>query len=76
MIDETMKTLPLETLAAFDNDTLRARIFYEKYALRNSDNIPVETHPRQMWKRLARELAQIERPDVQETSGRKTFSGF
>ena len=66
MIDETMKTLPPETLAAFDNDNLRARIFYEKYALRNLENIPVETRPRQMWERLTRELAQIETPDVRD----------
>jgi ribonucleoside-diphosphate reductase alpha chain len=65
-IDETMKTLPPETLAAFNNDSLRARIFYEKYALRNTANIPVEIHPRQMWMRLARELAQIETPDVRD----------
>ena len=61
-----MKTLPSETLAAFDNDCLRARIFYEKYALRNPENIPVETHPRQMWDRLAREIAQIETPDARD----------
>lgn len=66
VIDETMKTLPLETLAAFDNDSLRARVFYEKYALRSGENNPVETHPRQMWQRLARELAQIETPDVRD----------
>ncbi len=66
VIDETMKTLPLETLAAFDNDSLRARVFYEKYALRSSENIPAETHPRQMWQRLTRELAQIETPDVRD----------
>lgn len=66
VIDETMKTLPPETLAAFDNDSLRARIFYEKYALRTDENIPVETHPSQMWERVAKELAQIETPDVRE----------
>jgi ribonucleoside-diphosphate reductase alpha chain len=66
VIDETMKTLPSETLAAFDNDNLRVRIFYEKYALRSSENIPAETDPRQMWKRLARELALLETPDVRE----------
>ena len=66
VIDETMKTLPPETLAAFNNDNLRARIFYEKYALRNPENIPVEIHPRQMWQRLARELAQIETPNVRD----------
>jgi ribonucleoside-diphosphate reductase alpha chain len=66
VIDEPMKSLPPETLAAFDNDILRARIFYEKYAQRNSENIPLETRPRQMWERLARELAQIETPDVRD----------
>src|SRR5688572_5001085 len=70
VIDETMKTLPPETLAAFDNDSLRARIFYEKYALRNLENISVETHPHQMWERLARELAQIETPDVRDEWGK------
>ena len=76
VIDETMKTLPPETLAAFDNDSLRARVFYEKYALRSSENIPVETHPRQMWQRLARELAQIEMPDVRERVGEKLSLAF
>ena len=66
MIDETMKTLPSETLAVFNNDRLRARIFYEKYALRNLKNISVETQPRQMWERLARELARVETSDVRD----------
>src|SRR5262249_12497980 len=58
--------LPPETLAAFDNDSLRARIFYEKYALRNSDNEPVEFCPEQMWTRLTRELASVERPEKRD----------
>ncbi len=55
-----MTSLPPETLAAFDNDSLRARIFYEKYALRDSEKEPVETKPGQMWRRLAQELASVE----------------
>ena len=55
-----------DTLAAFDNDSLRARIFYEKYALRNSENEPVEALPDQMWKRLAGALASIETPERRE----------
>src|SRR5215475_8051256 len=51
-----------ETLGAFDNDSLRARIFYEKYALRNSDNEPVESYPEQMWNRLKQDLASAESP--------------
>src|SRR5206468_12029087 len=61
-----MRTLPSETLAAFDNDPLRARIFYEKYALRNSENGPVEKLPEQMWTRLAGALASVERPEKRE----------
>ena len=58
--------LSSETLAAFDNDSLRARIFYEKYALRNTENEPVETMPGQMWKRLAWGLASVEEPEKRE----------
>jgi len=61
-----MRTLPSETLAAFDNDPLRARIFYEKYALRNGENEPVERLPEQMWTRLAATLASVERPETRE----------
>lgn len=61
-----MTSLPPETLAVFENDPLRARIFYEKYALRNGNNEPVETMPEQMWKRLAQALASVERPERRE----------
>jgi ribonucleoside-diphosphate reductase alpha chain len=61
-----MSTVPSETHAAFDNDPLRARIFYEKYALRNGENEPVERLPKQMWKRLAGALASVERPEKRE----------
>ena len=66
MSDNRVTSLPTETLAAFHNDSLRARIFYEKYALRNSDNEPVETNPGHMWKRLARVIASVERPETRE----------
>ena len=61
-----MTLLPPETLAAFENDSLRARIFFEKYALRNSENGPVEKLPEQMWKRLAAALASVERPEQRQ----------
>jgi ribonucleoside-diphosphate reductase alpha chain len=61
-----MSTPPSETLAAFDNDPLRARIFYEKYALRNGENEPLETIPEQTWRRLARVLASAESPEKRE----------
>jgi ribonucleoside-diphosphate reductase alpha chain len=58
--------LPAETLAAFGNDELRARVFYDKYALRDRDGNVVERTPDQMWRRIARELASVEAPDRRE----------
>jgi ribonucleoside-diphosphate reductase alpha chain len=55
--------LPAETLAAFDGDELRARVFHDKYALRDRDGTVVEHTPAQMWARIARELASVEAPE-------------
>ncbi len=52
--------LPKETLTAFGGDELRARVFYEKYALRDISGRQVEKTPDQMWKRVATELASAE----------------
>jgi ribonucleoside-diphosphate reductase alpha chain len=52
--------LPPETLAAFEGDELRARVFYEKYALRDLNGTQVERIPSQLWLRVARELASVE----------------
>src|SRR5947209_1730555 len=52
--------LPKETLAAFGGDELRARVFYEKYALRDVAGRQVEKTPDQMWRRVATELASAE----------------
>ena len=55
--------LPAETMAAFGGDELRARVFYEKYALRDTDGMQVEKRPEDMWRRVARELASPEKDD-------------
>ena len=55
--------IPTETMAAFGGDELRARVFYEKYALRDSDGRQVEKRPEDMWRRVARELASPETGD-------------
>ncbi|HME19037.1 MAG TPA: adenosylcobalamin-dependent ribonucleoside-diphosphate reductase [Nitrososphaerales archaeon] len=49
--------LPSETLAAFGGDELRARVFYEKYALRDQYGKQVEKTPEELWRRVATELA-------------------
>src|SRR5436853_7761627 len=56
----TQVVLPPETLAAFGGDELRARVFYEKYALRDVAGRQVEKTPDQMWRRVATELASAE----------------
>jgi ribonucleoside-diphosphate reductase alpha chain len=61
-VDPVTLPLPAETLAAFDGDDLRARIFWEKYALRGPDGAPTEFTPDHMWDRIAREVASVE-PD-------------
>jgi ribonucleoside-diphosphate reductase alpha chain len=55
--------LPAETLDAFGGDELRARVFYEKYALRDSEGNQTERVPADMWRRVARELALAEKDD-------------
>ncbi|TMP97951.1 MAG: ribonucleoside-diphosphate reductase, adenosylcobalamin-dependent, partial [Thaumarchaeota archaeon] len=52
--------IPPETLAAFGGDELRARVFYEKYALRDVSGKQIERTPSQMWHRVASELASVE----------------
>ncbi len=55
--------LPSETLAAFGGDELRARVFYEKYALRDASGRQVEKVPDDMFRRVARELASPEKDE-------------
>jgi len=55
--------IPAETLAAFGGDELRARVFHDKYALRDRDGNVVERTPDQMWHRIAGEIASVEHPD-------------
>jgi ribonucleoside-diphosphate reductase alpha chain len=58
-----MIDLPKETLEFFDNDELRARIFYEKYSLSDIEGNRTEKTPLEMWKRISRELASVENED-------------
>lgn len=52
--------LPSETLEFFHGDELRARVFYDKYALRDPDGRVLEPTPVEMWRRIARGLASVE----------------
>ncbi|HUK79885.1 MAG TPA: adenosylcobalamin-dependent ribonucleoside-diphosphate reductase [Nitrososphaerales archaeon] len=65
--------LPPETLTAFGGDELRARVFYEKYALRDADGSQMEKVPQDMWHRVARELAS---PEADEERRKEWTSKF
>jgi ribonucleoside-diphosphate reductase alpha chain len=52
--------LPAATLEFFKGDELRARVFYDKYALRDPDGRVLEPTPVEMWERIARGLASVE----------------
>lgn len=45
-----------EALDFFGGDELRARIFWEKYALRDEKGRPIEKTPEDMWKRILNAL--------------------
>lgn len=65
-IEKTGILIPEETLAWFGNDELRARVFIEKYALRDSKNKWHEKIPPEMWKRVALEIAGVEKDEIRE----------
>ncbi|MFA0770049.1 MAG: hypothetical protein REDVDVYQ_000549 [Candidatus Fervidibacter sp.] len=52
--------LPRQTLDWFEGDELRARVFFEKYALQDIDDTPLEFTPEEMWERIAKGLAEVE----------------
>jgi len=52
--------LPHQTLEFFHGDDLPARVFHDKYALRDADGNVLEQTPVEMWRRIARELASVE----------------
>ena len=58
---EGLIDIPEETIEAFGGDELRARVFFEKYALRGKSGKMVETTPEQMWQRVAKEISSPEK---------------
>lgn len=65
--------LPPKTLAAFENDGLRARIFYDKYALPDTENWDIEITPEEMWQRVAHGLAALESEEKRKEWEKKFY---
>ncbi len=66
-------SLPKETLDFFDGDEIRARVFYEKYALKDIDDRILERTPMQMWDRIAREMSAVETTDEKRKEWNEKF---
>ena len=52
----------------FNGDELAAKVFVDKYALRTRDGTLLEKTPTDMHRRIARELARVERIKYKDTS--------
>jgi ribonucleoside-diphosphate reductase alpha chain len=66
--------LPQETLEFFGGDELRARVFIDKYALRDRDGRVLELTPVEMWERVARGVASVEpTPKARERFAREFY---
>jgi ribonucleoside-diphosphate reductase alpha chain len=62
-----------QTLRYFDGDDLRARVFCDKYALRDLEGNVVERTPPEMWRRVAREIASVEDSDAARREWEERF---
>ena len=65
--------LTKETNDFFAGDTLRSRVFLDKYALRDKSGRVVEKTPLEMWSRVARELASVEKTEALKAEWQEKF---
>ena len=65
--------IPKETLDFFKGDEIRARVFFEKYALRDENSNPLEKLPSEMWDRIAKALAGVESDDARRNEWAEKF---
>src|SRR5207253_5557164 len=66
--------MPKETLQFFAGDELRARVFIDKYALRDPDGQLLERTPVEMWRRVADGVASVEpTEEARERYGRMFY---
>ncbi len=65
--------IPKETLDFFNGDEIRARVFYEKYALKDEKGRVLEKLPAEMWERISHELASVETDDAKRSEWHEKF---
>jgi ribonucleoside-diphosphate reductase alpha chain len=62
-----------QTLRYFRGDELRARVFFDKYALRDAQGRVVEATPPEMWARVSREIASVEATEAKRREWEEKF---
>ena len=72
-LPQTSNSLPKETIDWFNGDDLRARVYFEKYAMKDEEGNPKETRPEQTWKRVAHEIASAETTPQKRKEWEKKF---
>lgn len=65
--------LTKETNDFFAGDTLRSRVFLDKYALKDKSGRVIEKTPLEMWSRVARELASVEKTEAARSEWQEKF---
>ncbi len=66
-------TLPKETIDYFKGDEIRARVFFEKYALKDLSGKTVEKVPAEMWTRVAKVMAETEITEAKKVEWEDKF---
>jgi len=65
--------IPKETLDAFGGDEIRARVFYEKYSMKDDNGNATELTPTDMWRRIAKEISSVEADDAKRAEWNEKF---
>ena len=65
--------IPKRTLDYFNGDEIRARVFYEKYVLRDQNGKELEYVPEDLWKRLAVAISGVEATEEKRKEWNEKF---
>lgn len=71
--DESTSHSCKETSTDLILDGVRQRVWVDRYALKDQTGTPIETSPTQMWRRVAKAVAEQEEPAVRATWEQKFF---
>lgn len=66
-------TLPKETIDFFRGDEIRARVFFEKYALKDERGVTTERMPADMWTRVSKAIADAEVTEQKKVEWEEKF---